>query len=99
LRNGTVNTFYVHPGDAGLRTSDRSALTGGTAAENAAMVEQLLDGEQGPRRDVVLLNSAAALLIAGRVTDLREGMVRAAESIDSGRAKTALAKLREVCGK
>ena len=99
LRGGTVNTFYVHPGDAGLKTSERSALTGGTATENAAMVERLLDGEQGPRRDVVLLNSAAALLIADRVTDLREGMVRAAESIDSGRAKMALAKLREVCGK
>ena len=99
LRGGTVNTFYVHPADAGLQTSDRSALAGGTAAENAAMVERLLDGEHGPRRDVVLLNTAAALLIADRVTNLREGMVRAAESIDSGKAKAVLAKLREVCGK
>jgi len=99
LRGGTVNTFYVHPVDAGLQTSDRSALAGGTAAENAAMVERLLDGEKGPRRDVVLLNTAAALLIADRVTDLREGMTRAAESIDSGRAKAVLATLREVCGK
>ena len=99
LRGGTVNTFYVHPGDAGLRTSDRSALAGGSAAENAAMVERLLDGETGARRDVVLLNTAAALLIADRVTNLREGMARAAESIDSGKAKEALGRLREVCGK
>jgi anthranilate phosphoribosyltransferase len=97
LRGGTVNTFYVHPADAGLSTSDRSALAGGTAAENAAMVERLLDGETGPRRDVVLLNAAASLLIADRARDLREGMAAAAESLDSGHAKAALNTLREVC--
>jgi anthranilate phosphoribosyltransferase len=97
LRGGTVNTFYVHPADAGLPTVDRATLSGGTAAENASMVERLLDGEPGARREVVLLNAAAALLIAGRVDTLRDGIARAAQSLDSGSAKAALAGLREVC--
>ena len=97
LRNGTVNTFYVHPADAGLPLTDRSALAGGTAAENAVMMERLLDGESGPRRDVVLLNSAAALLVAGRVSDLREGVAMAAEGLSSGRARGVLNRLKQVC--
>jgi anthranilate phosphoribosyltransferase len=97
LRFGTVNTFYVHPADAGLQASDRAALAGGTAAENAGMIERLLAAEAGPRRDVVLLNAAAALLVADQVTTLGDGIARAAESLDSGRARAALARLREVC--
>jgi anthranilate phosphoribosyltransferase len=97
LRGGTVNTFYVHPADAGLPTTDRTALAGGTAVENAAMVERLLDGETGPRRDVVLLNAAASLLISDRAGNLREGMAMATESVNSGRARAALNQLREVC--
>ena len=97
LRAGTVNTFYVHPADAGLPLADRSALAGGTAAENAAMIERLLDGEHGPRLDVVLLNAAAALLVAGRVGDLREGVAVASEGISSGRARGVLDRLRQVC--
>jgi len=72
---------------------------GATAAENAEMVRRLLDGEIGPRRDIVLFNAAAALLIAGRVASLREGVRVAAESIDTGGARQALARLCEVCGK
>jgi anthranilate phosphoribosyltransferase len=101
LRAGTVNTFYVHPADAGLPVSERSALAGGTAAENAAMVERLLDGETGPRRDVVLLNAlnaAGALLVAGRVGDLKDGVALAADAIASGRARAALTGLKEACG-
>jgi anthranilate phosphoribosyltransferase len=97
LSAGTVNTFYLHPVDAGLPIADRSALAGGTAAENAKMIEALLDGERGPRRDVVLLNAGAALLIAGRATTVAAGVQQAAASIDEGRAKTALQRLREVC--
>jgi anthranilate phosphoribosyltransferase len=98
LLNGTVNTFYVHPSDVGLPSCDREALAGGTAAENAAMVERLLDGERGPRRDIVLLNAAAALLVAGKASSLQDGLQRAAGSLDSGSARSVLAKLREVCG-
>lgn len=96
LRDGTVNTFYIHPFDVSLPQAALPDLAGGTAAENAALVEQLLDGQRGPRRDIVLLNAAAGLLIAGRVSSLQEGMVRAAESLDSGAARRVLTDLRRI---
>jgi anthranilate phosphoribosyltransferase len=99
LRAGTVNTFYVHPDDAGLPLADRTALAGGSAAENAGMIERLLDGETGPRRDVVLFNAGAALLVAGAATSIADGVTRAAESVDRGQARAVLARLREVCGR
>jgi anthranilate phosphoribosyltransferase len=98
LRGGTVNTFYVHPADAGLAVASASDLAGGTAGENAAMVDAVLKGCAGPRRDVVLLNAGAALLVAGRVESLGDGVAMAAQSIASGRARAALDRLREVCG-
>lgn len=98
LRGGTVNTFYVHPADAGLAVASVSDLAGGTAGENAAMVNAVLKGCAGPRRDVVLLNAGAALLVAGKVDSLADGVALAAESIASGRARAALNRLREVCG-
>jgi len=99
LRAGSVNTFYVHPHDAGLPLAERASLAGGAASDNADMVRRLLDGEPGPRRDIVTLNAAAALLVAGRVGTLREGVAMAAESIDSGRARDVLARLCQVCGR
>ena len=97
LNAGTVNTFYVHPADVGLPVATPGDLAGGSAAENAAMIEAVLAGETGSRRDVVLLNAAAALLIAGRAASLAEGFRSAADSLDSGRARAALARLREIC--
>jgi anthranilate phosphoribosyltransferase len=97
LRNGAVNTFYVHPVDLGLREASLTDLTGGTAAENADLVRRVLDGESGPRRDIVLLNAAAALLVAGVADTLAEGLVGAAASIESGRARLALEQLRRTC--
>jgi anthranilate phosphoribosyltransferase len=99
LHAGTVNTFYVHPTDVGLPVAARSDLAGGTAAENAAMVRQLLDGEQGPRRDVVIFNAAAALLVAGGATGLADGVAKATASLESGRARQALDRLLETCGR
>lgn len=96
VRDGTVNTFYVHPADVGLPRVDIRGLAGGTAEENAEMTRRLLGGESGPRREVVLFNAAAALLVAGRATSLADGIRLAAESIDSGRAGTALARMTEV---
>lgn len=78
VRDGTVNTFYVHPADVGLPVATREALAGGTAEENAELVRRLLEGEPGPRRDIVLLNAAAALLVAGRAATLGEGPSRVA---------------------
>ncbi len=96
-RDGAVRTFYLHPGEVGLPLAPVEALAGGSAAENAAMIERLCSGEAGPRRDIVLLNAGAALLVAGAAASLAEGFARAAESIDSGRAGGVLDRLREVC--
>jgi anthranilate phosphoribosyltransferase len=96
LRNGAVNTFYLHPADVGLRQATLADLAGGTAAENAELVRQLLDGELGPRRDIVLLNAAAAMLVAGVADTLVDGLAGATASLDSGRARMALDRLRSI---
>ncbi len=87
----------VHPEDAGLPPADLSSLQGGdTPQSNAAILESILIGaESGPKRDVVLLNGAAALEAIGIAADLREGVARAAEAIDSGAARKILHALRE----
>jgi anthranilate phosphoribosyltransferase len=98
-RHGAVNTFYVHPADVGLPVATRADLAGGTAAENAAMIEAVLDGATGPHRDIVCLNAGAALLVAGHATSLAEGVMQAAACLDDGRAQAALWTLRERCGR
>jgi anthranilate phosphoribosyltransferase len=87
LRDGRITEFSIHPEDAGLPVHPFSALVGGAPAENAAALRALLDGAEGAYRDAVLLNAAAALVIAERAADLPEGVARARESIDSGAAK------------
>jgi anthranilate phosphoribosyltransferase len=89
-RAGTVNTFYVHPSDFGLPKASPADLKGGDAAENATIVRAVLDGRRGPQRDVVLLNAGAALFVAGRVSDVRDGIARAAAAVDSGAARATL---------
>jgi len=96
LAAGTVRTFYVHPSDVGLPGAAVADLAGGTAAENAQAVERLLAGERGPRRDIVLLNAGAALLVAGRASSLEAGIRGAAEAIDGGGAGRVLTRLREI---
>ena len=93
LKDGEITEFEVSPEDAGLPVHPFEAIIGGDPAQNAAAARALLDGEKGAYRDAVLLNSAAALLIAGRATDLREGAEIARHSIDSGAAKARLAAL------
>jgi anthranilate phosphoribosyltransferase len=94
-RNGAVNTFYVHPSDFGVPKAQPSALTGGDAGENAAIARAVLDGAPGAPRDIVLVNAAASLLVAGRATDLSDGMAQAAAAIDKGSAGKVLARLVE----
>ncbi len=93
LADGQISEFEVHPEEAGLPLHPFSAILGGTPAENGAAFHQLVDGAPGAYRDAVLLNSAAALLVAGRAANLREGAEIARESIDSGAAKAKLAAL------
>jgi anthranilate phosphoribosyltransferase len=78
----------------GLASAPVSALAGGTAAENAALIEAVFAGEAGPRRDVILLNAAAAFLASGRVTVLGDGVTLAAQTIDASLPRDLLARLR-----
>jgi anthranilate phosphoribosyltransferase len=93
-RAGMVHTFYLHPADVGLAVAGKDALAGGTAAENAAMIEALCAGEAGPRRDIVCLNAGAGLLIAGVAMTVQEGIAMAGEALTGGQAARTLAALR-----
>jgi anthranilate phosphoribosyltransferase len=95
VREQTVRNFTLEPGEAGLAQAGVSALAGGDAQENARLIQLILQGEPGPRRDIVLLNAAAALVIAGRATDFAGGVRCAADAIDSGAGLRLLAQLRK----
>lgn len=96
LREGRVRRFEVEPGDLGLGRARAEDLEGGDAAENAHATRRVLAGEAGPHRDVVLLNAAAALVVAGRVDGLAQGCALAGEAIDAGEARARLDALRRV---
>jgi len=85
-----VSDWRVDPAALGFAPATMADLRGGDAAFNARIIRSVLEGEQGARRDIGLLNAAAALVVAGRVTDLESGVEAAAESIDSGRAVAVL---------
>ena len=93
LADGQITEFTVHPADAGLPVHPFEAILGGTPADNGAAFRRLLDGEAGAYRDAVLLNAAAALMVADRATSLPEGVDLARQSLDSGQAKAKLAAL------
>jgi len=96
MEDGLVHTYRVIPEDVGIARAPREYIRGGTKEENAAITEAVLGGEKGPRRDVVLLNAAAALLATGAARSLREGVVLAEQSIDSGAALRTLEALRRL---
>jgi anthranilate phosphoribosyltransferase len=93
FKAGKVVEFEVVPEDAGLKPARIEDLKGGEPAHNAALMRDLLGGSHGPLRDVVLLNSAASLIVAGRADNLRDGAHLAAQSIDAGAARQVLDKL------
>jgi anthranilate phosphoribosyltransferase len=97
--NGSIKSFAVTPQDAGLPTASLDDLKGGTPDENAAAIRSLVDGSPGPFRDIVLLNAAAALLVAGKADTLRDGAETAARGIDGGAAKGALDTMLSIVGK
>lgn len=95
VRSGTVKSYEVSPEEFGLKRASIEAIVGGDAAANAQIIRQILDGRKSPCRDVVLLNSAGGLVAGGRAERLVDALPMAAESIDSGRAKTKLEALVE----
>jgi len=92
-REGQIRLFTITPEAVGLPRVSLADLRGGDPAENAAAIRELLDGAKTPYRDITLLNAAAALLLAGKVETLREGVAAGAAAIDGGLAKRALDKL------
>src|SRR5580693_5281563 len=89
-RDGTVRSYEVDPEEFGMKRSTLADISGGDASDNAAIIREVLSGKKSPRRDVVLLNSAAALVAAGRANHLKDGIPAAEQSIDSGAAAARL---------
>lgn len=93
VREGLVRTFALSPQDFGLPRAAIADLQGGDREQNAQIIRAILDGEPGPRRDIVLMNATAALVVGGKARDLKEGVQVAARAIDSGAARERLERL------
>jgi anthranilate phosphoribosyltransferase len=96
LKKGSIFSYSVTPEDMGLSRASTDAIRGGSAEENVVAMHRVLSGEQGPARDIVLLNAAAALAAGDAVQNLRQGIMVASEAIDSGRAMEKLRALAEL---
>lgn len=96
LKDGEVRSFEVEPEDAGLERASVGDLKGGNADVNAEALAALLDGLKGPYRDIVLMTTAAALMVADKADDLKAGVAQAAEAIDGGEARRRLDRLVQV---
>ncbi len=96
LRDGVITVYDVDPTDFGIPRAEHSSLAGGDAAGNAEVVHKILAGASGPIRDIVALNSAAALVVADLVPDLGAGIKLAREILDDGRAVATLDALVRV---
>src|SRR6476646_6655459 len=95
VRGEWVRVYEVTPDQFGFQTAPLSAISGGDVKQNAAIIWSILEGEKSPRRDIVLMNAAAALVAAGKADSLKDAIPLAVESIDSGSARIKLASLVE----
>jgi len=95
LKKKAVDTYDITPEEYGFKKADPEEIRGGNAEENALIIRHILDGEKGPKRDIILLNAAAAFVATGLDGDFREGIQRAGDAIDSGHAREKLHKLVE----
>jgi anthranilate phosphoribosyltransferase len=98
-KDGKVKNYDIHPSDFGMPSGKADDLKGGDARENAAITVEILKGQKGTRRDIVLLNAAAGLVASGMASDLKEGIKIASESIDSGAAVKKLEQLKAFTNK
>jgi len=99
LKNKKVKGYYIKPQDFGMKKAELDEIKGGTVEENADIIKKILDGEKGPRQDVVLLNASAALIAGGAARDFKDGIEIARSSIEKGVAKEKLEKLIELTNK
>jgi anthranilate phosphoribosyltransferase len=90
LKDGKISSYEITPEECGLARAQSGDLKGGTARENAELLRGILSGNKGAQRDVVLLNTAAALIAGGKTATFREGIAMAAAAIDSGKASQKL---------
>jgi anthranilate phosphoribosyltransferase len=93
VADGGTREWFVEPGQYGLAEAELDEVAGGSPEENAATSRAVLEGERGPRRDLVLLNAGAAIYVGGRAADLEEGVAKAAGAVDSGAAREVLESL------
>jgi len=96
FRHGKTDTYYIEPEDFGLRRGTIKDIRGGTKVDNASITLSILNGEPGPRRDTVLMNSAAALIAAGQTEDIKTALSMAAAALDSGKASQKLEEVRRI---
>lgn len=95
LKEGQIHTFYLDPEDLGIRRATLADIQGGSPEENVRICCQVLSGQKGPHRDIVLLCAAAALVAGDKAADFSEGLTLAREAIDSGQARQTLERLRQ----
>jgi anthranilate phosphoribosyltransferase len=98
VNDGGTEEWFVRPQDVGSEPAEVEQIAGGSPEENAAIVTRVLEGENGPPRDVVMLNAAAAIMVGGAASDLAAGIDRAGEAIDSGAARDVLRRLIDLTG-
>ena len=96
FKDGKVENFTIMPEDFGIMRNKIESILGGTKVDNAVIIRAILNGEKGPRRDIVLINSAAALIVAGKSEDFKTALAMAADAIDSGRASKKLEEIKKV---
>lgn len=96
FKDGRVENFFVAPEDFGIRKREIDLIRGGNKEDNAVITLSILSGERGPKRDIVLMNSSAALMVAGKAEDFRTALLVAADAIDSGMASKKLEEVKKV---
>jgi len=99
VKDGRVETYEINPDELGLATASLESLKGGSVEDNAATTRSILSGDGGPARDIVLLNAAGALVVAGKAANLTDGLESAARVVDSGKAADKLSALIEFTNK
>ena len=97
LEDGKVSEIEIAPEEIGVKRATLAELKGGDAKHNAEAIHKVLNGEKSAFRDIVVLNSAAALMVAGKARDLKQGAALATQAIDGGKAAAALANLKRIC--
>jgi len=96
LKDGKIDTYFISPDDFGLEIAGKTELKGGNAEDNAKITIEILDGQKGPKRDIVIMNAAAALIAGEKAESFKEASVLASEAIDSGMARKKLEEVKKV---